>query len=261
MYGVFMKLSQLAKALLATSMLFAGVQASAADPVTVTGSAAFTTDYLFRGISQTGNNAAVQAGMTATHESGAYFSLWGSSVGFTDLPTFDTSTGTPVLVDGATGDGGLEIDALLGFGGKVGEVGYDVGVMHYGYPSADAALGYDEFYGSISTMGAKIGFNYSDDYFAQTEKFMYLYAGYSTTVGAVTLSGNIGMNKFDSDVAFSKFMVATTTDDSYMDYKLAAATTVSGLGLEAAYIGSDVDDDVCPSTCEGRIVLTLSKGF
>ena len=254
-----MKLTHLAKALLASSMLFVTAHATAADPVTVTGSAAFTSDYLFRGISQTGNNAAVQAGMTATHESGAYLSLWGSSVGFTDLPTYDETTGA--VIDGATGDGGLEIDALLGFGGKVGEIGYDVGVMHYGYPSADAALGYDEFYGSVSTMGAKVGFNYSPDYFAQTEKFMYLYAGYSTTVGAVTLSGNIGINKFDSDEAFSKFMVSTTTDDSYMDYKLAASTTVLGTTLEGAYIGSDVDDDVCPSACEGRIVVTLTKGF
>ena len=258
-YGVTMKLSHLAKALLVSSVLLSSVNALAAEPITVSGSAAFTSDYLFRGISQTGNNAAVQAGMTATHESGAYFSVWGSSVGFTDLPTYDTTTG--LVIDGATGDGGLEIDALLGFSGKSGEVTYDIGVMHYGYPSADAALGYDEFYGSISTMGAKVGFNYSPDYFAQTEKYMYLYAGYSTTVGAVTLSGNIGLNKFDSDAAFSKFMVATTTDDSYMDYKLAASTTALGVTVEGAYIGSDVDDAICPSACEGRFVLTVSKGF
>ena len=72
-----MKLSSLAKALLASSVLFTAAHATAAEPITVTGSAAFTTDYLFRGISQTGNNAAVQAGMAATHESGAYFSVWG----------------------------------------------------------------------------------------------------------------------------------------------------------------------------------------
>ncbi|MBK6756810.1 MAG: hypothetical protein IPG70_03885 [Moraxellaceae bacterium] len=54
--------------------------------------------------------------------------------------------------------------------------------MHYGYPGADAALGYDEIYASVSTMGAKIGLNYSHDYFAKSDKFMYLYAGYSTEV-------------------------------------------------------------------------------
>jgi uncharacterized protein (TIGR02001 family) len=184
-----MKLSSLAKALLASSMLFTAAHATAAEPITVTGSAAFTTDYLFRGISQTGNNAAVQAGMTATHESGAYASVWGSSI--------------------ASGAGGSEMDLLLGYGGKAGEVSYDVGVMHYGYPGADGAVGYDEIYASISTMGAKIGLNYSPDYFAKSDKFMYLYAGYSTEVAGVTLSGNLGMNKFDSNAMMTKALGTT----------------------------------------------------
>lgn len=243
-----MKLTHLAKALLASSMLFTAVNANAADPITVTGSAAFTSDYLFRGVSQTGNNAAVQAGMTATHESGAYFSAWGSSVGFTDA-------GTGI-------DGGLEIDALLGFSGKAGEVGYDMGVMHYGYPSNDGVLGYDEIYASVSTMGIKVGLNYSPDYFAQSDKFMYLYAGYSTEVSGITLSGSLGMNKFDSNAMMTKALGTTGTDDGYMDYKLAASKAIGGVTLEGAYIGSDIDDMECGGgVCEGRFVVTLTKGF
>ncbi|MBL0230584.1 MAG: hypothetical protein IPP76_07200 [Moraxellaceae bacterium] len=237
-----MKLSSLAKALLASSMLFTAAHATAAEPITVTGSAAFTTDYLFRGISQTGNNAAVQAGMTATHESGAYFSVWGSNISFTE--------------------GGLEMDALLGFSGKAGEVGYDVGVMHYGYPSADAALGYDEIYASVSTMGAKVGLNYSNDYFAKSDKFMYLYASYGTEVAGVGLSASLGMNKFDSAAMMSNALGTTGTDDSYMDYKLAASKAIGGMTIEGAYIGSDIDDTECGgSLCEGRFVLTASKSF
>lgn len=243
-----MKLSSLAKALLASSMLFTAAHATAAEPVTVSGSAAFTSDYLFRGVSQTGNNAAVQAGMTAAHESGAYISIWGSSVGFTDA--------------GFGVDGGLEIDTLVGFSGKAGEVGYDVGVMHYGYPSNDGALGYDEVYASVSTMGFKVGLNYSPDYFAQSDTFMYLYAGYSTEVSGITLSGNLGMNKFDSNAMMTKALGTTGTDDSYMDYKLAASTAVSGVTVEGAYIGSDIDEKDCGGgVCEGRFVLTVSKGF
>ncbi len=238
-----MKLSSLAKALLASSMLFTAAHATAAEPITVTGSAAFTTDYLFRGISQTGNNAAVQAGMTATHESGAYASVWGSSI--------------------ASGAGGSEMDLLLGYGGKAGEVSYDVGVMHYGYPGADGAVGYDEIYASISTMGAKIGLNYSPDYFAKTDKYMYLYAGYSTEVAGVTLSGNLGMNKFDSTAMMINALGSYRhMDDSYMDYKLAASKAIGGVTVEGAYIGSDIDDTECGGgLCEGRFVLTASKSF
>jgi uncharacterized protein (TIGR02001 family) len=247
-YGVTMKLSHLAKALLASSVLLSSVNAMAAEPITVSGSAAFTSDYLFRGVSQTSNNAAVQGAMTFTHESGMYFSLWGSSI--------------------ASGAGGLELDTLLGYGGKAGEVAYDVGVMSYNYPglnkntSGSFDADYMEVYGSISTMGAKVGFNYSPDYFFESEKFMYLYASYGTEIAGVGVSGSIGINKFDDAAMMSQALGTTGSDDSYMDYKLAASKAIGGVTVEGAYIGSDIDDMECGAgLCEGRFVLTVSKGF
>ena len=242
-----MKLSSLAKALLASSMLFSAVNASAADPITVSGSAAFTSDYLFRGVSQTSNNAAVQGAMTFTHESGAYFSMWGSSI--------------------ASGVGGLELDTLLGYSGKAGEVAYDVGVMRYNYPglndnNAAFEADYNEVYASVSTMGAKVGFNYSPDYFFESDKFLYLYASYGTEVAGVGLFGSVGMNKFDSAAMMSQALGTTGTDDSYMDYKLAASKAIGGVSIEGAYIGSNIDEKECGAgLCEGRFVLTLTKGF
>ncbi|HMU87978.1 MAG TPA: TorF family putative porin [Agitococcus sp.] len=242
-----MKLSSLAKALLASSMLFSAVNASAADPITVSGSAAFTSDYLFRGVSQTSNNAAVQGAMTFTHESGAYFSMWGSSI--------------------ASGVGGLELDTLLGYSGKAGEVAYDVGVMRYNYPglndnNAAFEADYNEVYASVSTMGAKVGFNYSPDYFFESDKFLYLYASYGTEVAGVGLFGSVGMNKFDSAAMMSQALGTTGSDDSYIDYKLAASKAISGITVEGAYIGSNIDEKECGAgLCEGRFVLTLTKGF
>lgn len=242
-----MKLSSLAKALIASSMLFTATHATAAEPVTVTGSAAFTSDYLFRGVSQTSNNAAVQAAMTFTHESGAYFSMWGSSI--------------------ASGMGGSEVDTLLGYSGKAGEVAYDVGFMRYNYPglndtNAAFEADYNEFYASISTMGAKVGFNYSPDYFNESDKFMYLYASYGTEVAGVGVSASLGMNKFDSAAMMSQALGTTGKDDSYMDYKVAASKAIAGVTIEGAYIGSDIDDMECGAgLCEGRFVLTATKGF
>jgi len=242
-----MKLSSLAKALLASSMLFSAVNASAADPITVSGSAAFTSDYLFRGVSQTSNNAAVQGAMTFTHESGAYFSIWGSSI--------------------ASSAGGLEVDTLLGYGGKAGEVAYDVGVMRYNYPglndnNAAFEADYNEVYASVSTMGAKVGFNYSPDYFFESDKFLYLYASYGTEVAGVGLFGSVGMNKFDSAAMMNQALGTSGTDDSYIDYKLAASKAIGGVTVEGAYIGANIDDKECTEgLCEGRFVLTLTKGF
>ncbi|HEX5276435.1 MAG TPA: TorF family putative porin [Fluviicoccus sp.] len=237
-----MKLATLAKAVLAGSVLMSASVFAADAPVTVTGSTAFTTNYLFRGVSQTMTNAAVQGSMTFTHTSGAYFSMWGSSI--------------------ASGAGGLELDTLLGYSGKAGEVSYDVGVMRYNYPGINDPLAYDEIYGSVSMSGAKIGLNISPDYFNKSDKFTYLYASYGTEVAGFGVSGSLGMNKFDSAAMMTQALGTTGSDDSYMDYKLAVSKTLGGVGVEGAYIGSDIDEKDCGnSLCEGTFVLTLSKGF
>jgi len=237
-----MKLATLAKAVLAGSVLMSASVFAADAPVTVTGSTAFTSNYLFRGVSQTSNNVAVQGAMTFTHTSGAYFSMWGSSI--------------------ASGAGGLELDTLLGFGGKAGEVSYDVGVMRYNYPGINDPLAYDEIYGSVSMSGAKVGLNISPDYFNKSDKFTYLYASYGTEVAGFGVSGSLGMNKFDSAAMMSTALGTTGTDDSYMDYKLAVSKTVGGVGVEGAYIGSDIDEKDCGGgLCEGTFVLTVTKGF
>jgi uncharacterized protein (TIGR02001 family) len=240
-----MKFSHLASALLASSMLFTAVNANAADPITVSGTAAFTTDYMFRGVSQTSSTAATQVGMTFAHESGAYFSAWGSSV------------------VGAVSAGGLELDTLLGYSGKTGEVAYDVGVMRYNYPANNVPYAYNELYGSVSTMGAKLGLNFSSDYYNKSDKFMYLYASYGTEIAGIGLSGSVGMNKFDSTAMMTQALAlgGTNTDDSYIDYKLAASKALAGITFEGAYIGSNIGDDECGTLCEGRFVLTMTKGF
>ncbi len=54
---------------------------SHAEP-TLTGNFSLTSDYLFRGISQTNEGMALQGGLTLTAESGFYVSTWGSNISF-----------------------------------------------------------------------------------------------------------------------------------------------------------------------------------
>ena len=127
-----MKLSKLSYAVVVASLMAAGAAQAA---VKTSGSVAFTTDYKFRGISQTSANAAVQGSLTATHDSGAYATVWGSSV--------DSLTG------------GSEMDFLLGYSAAAGDITYDVGVMRYSYPGATAKNygtkpDYNEVYASAS---------------------------------------------------------------------------------------------------------------
>lgn len=244
-----MKLSKLSFAIVA------GMMAGAAQAeIKTSGNVALTSDYLFRGISQSAEGPAIQGGFTVSHDSGAYFTAWGSSI--SDEATLEPQSS------------GLELDTLLGFSGTSGDVSYDVGVMRYNYPGADnkaatnTTFSYNELYGSVSYAGAKLGVNVSDDYFGETGKFLYVYTdyGYALT-DTVNATAHVGWNKFDND-GKNAFLGAAGTSDAYFDYKLGVNTTVKGIGLELAYIGADdIAQAAYGENAEGRAVLTASKTF
>lgn len=246
-----MKLSKLSHAVIAASLMTVGAMAHA--EITTSGSVAFTTDYKFRGITQTSNGAAVQGSLTASHDSGLYASAWGSSI--------------------ASGSGGSEMDFLFGYAGTTGDVSYDVGVMRYAYPGANkgnfgADPDYNEIYGSVAAHGAKVGVAYSDDYFAETGKFGYVFASYGTEVSGVGVSASVGYNYFFDDSfaageGLGAFLGnAAVTDDAYIDYKVAVSKEVEGIGFELAYIGTDLDDkDAAGLNIDGSFVVTASKSF
>lgn len=248
-----MKLSKLSHAVIAASLMTVGAMAHA--EITTSGSVALTSDYKFRGITQTSNNAAIQGSLTASHDSGAYATVWGSSV------------------DGLVG--GSEMDFMLGYAGESGDISYDVGVMRYAYPGANKGNpgrttdpDYNEIYGSVSAHGAKLGVAYSDDYFAETGKFGYVFASYGTEVSGFGLSASVGYNKFfDDDFAagegFGAFLGnAAVTDDAYIDYKVAVSKEVEGIGFELAYIGTDLNEkDAGGLSIDGSVVVTASKSF
>lgn len=238
-----MKMSKITAAVLAAGLLSGAVSANAADSAfTTAGSVAMTSDYLYRGISQTSGAPALQGSLSVSHESGLYATVWGSSIAFAS---------------------GLELDPSIGFAGKAGDVGYDVGVLYYGYPHSTAAEAgggqYDfvEFYGSVSFSGAKLGLAYADDFFGETGKSLYVSADYGTEVAGFGVSAHVGLNLLDDDYYGSGLAL---DEDSYIDYKVGVSKAVQGVTLELAYMGSDLDDAIVPDG-EGTFVLTASKSF
>lgn len=93
---------------------------------TMSGSATFATDYIFRGFSQTDERPTVQGSIGVNHSSGFSVSLWGSNVDFND------------------GDEGTsEIDATLSYTLTAGPGKLTVGGIYYAYPGANDDLNYD----------------------------------------------------------------------------------------------------------------------
>lgn len=94
----------------------------------VSGSAALTSDYVWRGSTQSHGDAAVQAGFKVAGESGFYASAWGSSVEF--APETHASS---------------ELDFSVGWGGQLSkDWALDANLLHYRYPSTTVDLNWTE---------------------------------------------------------------------------------------------------------------------
>lgn len=105
------------KKLLLALLMAAGVTVAQAQ---VTGNLGLTSDYRFRGVSQTQNAPAVQGGIDYAHSSGFYVGNWNSSVS------------SQLYTNGS----GVESDLYAGFKGKFLGFDLDVGSMNYFYPRA-----------------------------------------------------------------------------------------------------------------------------
>lgn len=240
-----MKKSLLPRSVMSLTLGLSCVATQAAESQAWSNSAnlTFTSDYMFRGVSQTSGTAAVQGCLTVSHESGLYASLWGSSISFANM----------------------ELDPSIGFSRAVGDFAYDVGVVHYGYPgySSQPAPGvnlpFTEGYASLSFKGAKLGVAYSDNYFGETGKEYYTYVSYGTEVKGVSLSASVGRSKFET--------LEFNGEDSYVDYSLTLGKSLAGLSFALALVGSDMGKTDCAvfsgdaNSCSRRAVASVSKSL
>jgi uncharacterized protein (TIGR02001 family) len=204
----------------------------------VSGNIALGTDYKFRGISQS-DGEAISGGFDVAFDNGFYVGTWGSSI--------------------EDWGNGLELDYYAGYGGAFNEaVSFDVGLLAYTYPNEDSGdLDYNEIYGSIGVADFTFGFAYSDDYFAGTGDFTYLYVDYSYALSeSYSLDLHLADNSIDDEEAFG-------TPD-YLDYSIGVSTSFEGLDLSLSYIDTDLSESDCfggDDLCKGSVVLTLSKSL
>lgn len=248
-------------------MLAATSSVQAADVINIpgvstTGNVTLSTDYRFRGVSQTSNNPAIQGAINFNHESGTYASLWASNV---------------------SGNSTAEIDGVLGYATKLNlipnrDMTLDVGYIRYMYAgSGDSAPGsnqpdYNELFGRLSVAGSVIkednlmvGVNYSNDYFNKSDNFWYLSANYTapiTDTGFGLVAG-IGYNLFKNSSMLNRALGTTSNDDSYIDYKLGTSFGVQGLTTELAWVDTNLKDSECfdKKACDGAVQLSISKTF
>ena len=240
---------KLLTAALATALL-AGAATSAQAEIEISGNVALTSDYKFRGISQSNEDPAIQGGFDVGFENGIYIGTWGSTV------DFDVSS-----ADGGL-NGSLELDYYVGWGSDIGDSGFaiDVGYLYYDYPGDDGVEGdYQELYGSLSWNDLAVGVAYSDDYYAETDTFMYYYVDYSLGINdTVSVDFHVGYNDLEKNGGF----LATDTD-SYVDYSVGITASWAAVDWTLAYVGTDLDEEDVFDTEWGddQLIFTISKSM
>ena len=212
----------------------------------ISANAALVSDYRFRGISQSNEDPAVQAGFDYAFENGFYVGTWGSSVDFQSLEGFE---------------GSLELDFYGGWGRDVGEnSSIDLGYIYYAYPGDDSGVDgdYQEIYFNYGWRDLSLGVAYSDDYYGSSSDFWYLQANYDWGFAENwNLALHVGYNSFDEDIFLS------SDKGHYYDYSVGLTWSVVGVDLGLAWVGTDLKkEDVFDTTWgDDTAVFSISKSF
>jgi uncharacterized protein (TIGR02001 family) len=197
----------------------AQAQQPPASPHTLTGNVGLFSQYIFRGLTQTDREPALQGGMDYSHSSGFYVGTWGSNVSWLrDFGSYSAG-------------GSLEVDIYGGFKGTIGksDFGWDAGLLYYWYPGTEApgAKSADtlEAYGALSWkfLSAKLSYSLLDETFgvrdSQGTYYLDLTATYAIPNTKLTVIGHYGIQKFEGN---STACASGNNDDcaSYKDWKV-----------------------------------------
>jgi uncharacterized protein (TIGR02001 family) len=229
------------------SLATANVRAEDAKPADeVTFNAAVTTDYRYRGISQSRLKPALSAGADyVNNPTGFYMGTWLSTIKWTK---------------DAGGDGHVEWDI---YGGKRGEIApgitYDVGGLYYFYPSNGLPTSANTFelYGQVGYGPGYIKYSHSTtNLFGTSDSknsgYLDIGANFEVATGLV-LNLHAGRQNVANNGAFS-----------YTDYKIGVTKDFGIVSVSLAVINADTRAYVSPSgknLGKTAAVLSVSKTF
>lgn len=235
----------------AAALIVAAVPAfvPAAAQAEVTGNVALTSDYRFRGISQTNKKPAFQGGFDFAHESGVYVGNWNSNVD-----------------SGFLAGANLEMDFYGGFRGSFDAFGYDVGGLYYYYPGSDPDINTFELYASASWGPVSLKYSYSvTDFFGFGDSSGSWYLDGKVTFpinDQLSVFGRAGYQSLEGDARVVEIN-STAVRDSITDWQIGVTYDLSGWVFGASYIGTnrDLAGSTGKNVSNDTFVLSVSKSF
>jgi uncharacterized protein (TIGR02001 family) len=245
-------------ALAALTLVSGAVFAQAAPETTLTFNAGVVTDYRYRGITQSRNEAAVQGGVDYAHKSGFYVGAWASTIKWIADNSYTANSGGTRTGTDITGN--VELDLYGGYKFDLSkDVTMDVGVLRYQYVG-----------NTLEMTGGTARSNYGD---ANTNEIYTaitmgpITAKYSYSLG--DLFGYIdskGSGYFDLSANFEVIPTWTVTphfgrqtvtaaryNASYNDMSLTVTKDLGkGLSASLGYYGTTAEISNYSSTFDGK---------
>lgn len=219
---------------LALSALIAG-PASAGE---LSGDLGVVSDYVFRGVSQSNQNPAVQAGLSYSFDNGFYVGTWASQVDFNS-------------------EADAEVDFFAGYAFDISDnIAADVQVLRYVYPD-EGALNYNELIFTLTVLdNLSATLAYTDDIYNYDVDGYYVGLGYDIALpGELTLTPAVG---------YSRFAAGSLSDssESYMDWSLSLARDFGPVSASLSYHDTNSDGEALfGELADSRVVLGFSIGF
>ncbi len=217
-----------------TLIAASGLAQAAAAPAsafTTTGNLSFTSDYVFRGITQNGGKTALQGGFDVSHTDGLSAGVWASNVNWTNTT--------------------LEVDAYAAYGFSLTkDIAASVGYIGYIY-EGNSSLNTSELNVSATAYGLTAKISYATTaYFgiagAGTKYYELNYAYDIAAVKGLSLALHYGLTDGKS----------TSSNDK--DYSIALSYPVLGFTGTLAYSNGSGS---YAGTYEGITAVSLKKTF
>ena len=252
--------------------------------VVISGSAALTSDYRFRGVSQTDENMAVQGGVTLTHESGFYAGAWASNL---------SSWGT-------FGGANMELDLIGGYKAKLTDnLTVDAGLTWYMYPGgadkSDFAEPYVKLTGTAGPATLAAGAAYAPKQQAlgrwynsgadaalgvynhpgDKEDNLYVWGDAAMAIAGTPITAKAHVGHSSGHDGLGPNATALTPTGSYWDWSIGADATWRNLTLNVSYVDTDISkakaaalqpgfskgQDGIGSIADTAVVVSLTAAF
>lgn len=211
----------------------------------ISGNIGVVSDYVFRGITAAteSDGAAVQGGFDLEADNGFYAGYWASNLGYGS----DNLTTT------------VENDLYFGFGGEVGGLAYDAGVLYYWYMDDSDASG-AEPYVSVDVGPVTLGAAYmAQDISWSNQGDIFWSAGTGFDLGNdFALDATLGFYTYEES---GKYIPSSAESSGFrsLDITLSKALADSPASMFATYILGGEDRNGMDQ--EDKIVIGFSYGF